>query len=58
MVDNINKVLAVIRRSKGEETEISFETIAEQLDMPVQKVRRVMAFSDQTSALADLSRDG
>ena len=55
MVDNINKVLAVIRRSKGEETEsISFETIAEQLDMPVQKVRRVMAFSDQTSALADL----
>ena len=56
MVENINKVLSIRRRMEeaGVE-EVSVDRIAEQLDIPVKKVRKVLAFSDQTSALADLS---
>jgi RNA polymerase primary sigma factor len=55
MVESINKVLAISRRMEeaGSE-EVSVDRIAEQLDLPVKKVRKVLAFSDQTSSLADL----
>jgi RNA polymerase primary sigma factor len=55
MVENINKVLSINRRlEKDGAEEVSIDRIAEQLDIPVRKVRKVLAFSDQTSALADL----
>ena len=56
MVDSLNKVLQVRRRIEESEDEgVSADRIAEQLDIPVRKVRKVLAFSDQTIALADLS---
>ena len=55
MVESINKVLHVRRRiEESEDEEASVDRIAEQLDIPVRKVRKVLAFSDQTMALADL----
>jgi RNA polymerase primary sigma factor len=55
MVENINKVLHVSRRiEESEDAEASADRIAEQLDIPVRKVRKILAFSDQTMALADL----
>jgi RNA polymerase primary sigma factor len=55
MVESINKVLATSRRMEEAGTEeVSVDRIAEQLDLPVKKVRKALAFSDQTSALADL----
>lgn len=55
MVESINKVLHVRRRiEESEDEEASVDRIAEQLDIPVRKVRKVLAFSEQTMALADL----
>jgi RNA polymerase primary sigma factor len=55
MIENINKVLHVCRRiEESEDEEASVDRIAEQLDIPVRKVRKILAFSDQTMALADL----
>lgn len=56
MVESINKVLSVSRRLEdaGAE-EISIDRIAEQLDIPVRKVKKALSFADQTSPLADLS---
>ena len=54
MVESINKVLAVSRRmEEAGADEIGVDRIAQQLDIPVKKVRKVLAFSDQASALAD-----
>jgi RNA polymerase primary sigma factor len=56
MVEIINKVLGVIRRSEDAQVlDVSVDRIAEQLDVPVKKVRKVLGFSNQTSALADMS---
>ncbi len=56
MVESINKALSISRRLDEDGLEeVSVDRIAEQLDLPVRKVRKVLAFSDQTSALADLS---
>jgi len=55
MVESINKVLSVSRRMEEAGAEaVNVDRIAEQLDLPVKKVRKVLALSDQTSALADL----
>jgi RNA polymerase primary sigma factor len=56
MVEVINKVLGVIRRSEDAQVlDMSVDKIAAQLDVPVKKVRKVLGFSNQTSALADMS---
>jgi RNA polymerase primary sigma factor len=56
MVENINKVLSVSRRLKeAAAEEVSVDQIAGHLDFPVNKLRKILAFSEQTSALADMA---
>ena len=55
MVETINKILSVSRRLDDEAEEASVDRIAAQLDIPVKKVRKVLSFAGQTSALADLA---
>jgi RNA polymerase primary sigma factor len=56
MVENINKVLHAIRRLEESEGEdVSLDHVAQEIDIPVNKVRKILSFSDQTSALDDLS---
>ena len=56
MVESINKILSVSGRIEDAGVEeVSADQIASHLDIPVRKVRKVLAFSDQTSALPDLT---
>lgn len=59
MVEKINKVLSVMRGWKDDDIDIDIDAdkIAEQLEIPVQKVRKLIDLSGQTSALADLTQE-
>ena len=56
MVEKINKVVEALRRLKSDDIEsVDPDRIAERLDMPVQKVRKLLGLSNQTSILTDLT---
>jgi RNA polymerase primary sigma factor len=58
MVEKINKVLSAVRRIEDASSEdATMEQIAEQLDIPVFKVRRILHFSDQTVPLPPTEPD-
>jgi RNA polymerase primary sigma factor len=55
MVENINKVLATARNLETvHPNEVTSEQIAEQLDIPVGKVRKVLRYANQSCALDEL----
>ena len=58
MVEKINRVLAIMRRWKGEDID-SFDTdrIAEELKIPAEKVKKLIELSAQTLALEDLPQE-
>lgn len=58
MVEKINKVLAVMRRWKNDDTEdVDADRIAAELQITAEKVRKLIDLSGQTSALADLAQE-
>lgn len=58
MVEKINKVLGALRRLNDEDTDnFDVDKIAEQLEIPAQKVRKIIDLSRQTSALVDLPQE-
>jgi RNA polymerase primary sigma factor len=58
MVEKINKVLSALRRLNNEEIDnFDVDKIAEQLEIPAQKARKIIGLSSQTSALVDLEQE-
>ena len=58
MVEKINKVLGALRRLNNEDLDnFDVDKIAEQLEIPAQKVRKIIDLSSQTSALVDLAQE-
>jgi RNA polymerase primary sigma factor len=57
MVEKINKVQSVLRRWKNDDIDFDADKIAEELEIPVQKVRKIIGLSGQTSLLADLAQE-
>lgn len=58
MVEKINKVLGALRRLNNEDIDsVDVDKIAEELEIPVQKLRKIIDLSSQTSALVDLTQE-
>ena len=58
MVEKINKVLGALRRQNNEDIDtVDVDKIAEELEIPAQKVRKIIDLAGQTSALVDFTGD-
>ena len=57
LVEKINKVLAVIRRKSDDIDSVDADRIAEELNIPAERVNKFIDLSAQTLALEDLSHE-
>lgn len=58
MVEKINKVLGALRQLDNEDIDnLEIDKIAEQLEIPAEKVRKIIELSRQTSLLVDITQE-